>query len=127
MSKGHSRRPGEGYHEGAARIWPDPPKHCPACGKLPSWCVCTDDGLEQDATDRNGAPLTYDETYLANAVHTFTEPLKEFLRQVAQALCKHEGGEIAREDDDISIVRCIDCGAALPSGLYIYDANGEDV
>lgn len=46
--KGGARRPGTGYAEGADRIWPEPPKYCPGCGMLPSWCACTDDGPGQD-------------------------------------------------------------------------------
>ncbi len=59
--KGDARRAGHGYQEGASRIWPQPPKHCPACGYLPSWCTCTDDGPEQpNADDATGIkkPLT---------------------------------------------------------------------
>lgn len=44
MSKGSQQRPGEGFAEGADRIWPPTPKHCAACGYLPAWCICTDDG-----------------------------------------------------------------------------------
>lgn len=46
--KGSARRPGEGFAEGADRIWPPTPKHCPACGYLPAWCICTNDGLGQE-------------------------------------------------------------------------------
>ena len=31
--------------------------------------------------------------------------------------CKHDGGLIARPEDDMSIERCIACGAAVPSFL----------
>ncbi len=33
-------------------VMPRTQKHCPGCGYLPSWCVCTQDGPGQDEASK---------------------------------------------------------------------------
>lgn len=53
--KGGARRPGEGYADGATRIWGEQGRFCRGCGFRPDWCTCTKDGPGQpDADDTKG-------------------------------------------------------------------------
>lgn len=61
--KGSDSRPmeiqREQFEANRDRIWPPTPKHCLACGYVPAWCICTDDGpgQENEATEtKEGEP-----------------------------------------------------------------------